>query len=256
MLYIHSVYYDDFNPAWSVKESVTDYAIFLFMVQGSALYILNGEELELHKGDMLYIPAGTLRAAHCMPGSQHQKYAILFNFNEPDPTLPFAESVSRKLRSRSQDYMKQRFSILHQQWLGKLPYYASACAGIALELLAIAAREAKNAKFPTQKLALVTFIQQYILEHYRESIRISELAKMADRTPNYVTNTFREVTGQTPIDYLHSVQVSAARDLLLNERITIAEAADRLGFCDQAYFNRVFKKVTGTPPSSLLKERT
>ncbi|MNI07728.1 Bifunctional transcriptional activator/DNA repair enzyme AdaA [compost metagenome] len=121
-----------------------------------------------------------------------------------------------------------------------------------LELLGIAAREAETAEFPSKKLSMVIAIQQYILENYQGQIRLEALSELVDRTPNYVTRIFREVTGQTPIDYLHQVRIYAARDLMLNSSMTIGQVADTLGYCDQSYFNRMYKKITGHPPSNLI----
>ncbi|WP_143810228.1 AraC family transcriptional regulator [Paenibacillus sp. MY03] len=43
--------------------------------------------------------------------------------------------------------------------------------------------------------------------------------------------------------------------MLFHQHVSIGQAAEYVGFCDQAYFNRVFKKIYGFPPSVLLKER-
>ena len=98
-------------------------------------------------------------------------------------------------------------------------------------------------------------LKKYIFHHYREKIKVSDLAEHIDRTPNYVSTIFKEVTGQTPIEYIQYVRISFAKELLVNQSMSVAEVADYLGFCDQFYFHRVFKKVTGYAPSVLLKDR-
>lgn len=100
----------------------------------------------------------------------------------------------------------------------------------------------------------IVVIQNYILDHYREDIRVDELAQLVDRSPNYISSLFRQMTGHTVKEYVHRVKVSAARDLLLNRKTTIGQAAEYVGFCDQSYFNRVFKRIYGFPPSALRKE--
>ncbi|WP_082882442.1 helix-turn-helix domain-containing protein [Paenibacillus swuensis] len=187
----------------------------------------------------------------------HQKYSAHFDA-APDMTnaLPFIGGrPGMKAQSRSYEYMKQRFSLLAQQWFGQLPYAETVCNGILMELLGIASREADVERFPSKSLALADAVQQYILEHYREPLKLDTLSRHVNRTPNHVTSVFRQIKGMTPVDYLHEVRVSAARDLLLNTRMTIAQTAEYLGYCDQSYFNKVYKRITGMPPSSLLSEK-
>jgi AraC family transcriptional regulator of arabinose operon len=51
------------------------------------------------------------------------------------------------------------------------------------------------------------------------------------------------------------VRISIAKDLMLSKSITVREIAEQTGFCDQAYFHRVFKKVTGYSPTDFLNEK-
>lgn len=258
MLNIHSIYYDDIsNPAWSKPLSATDYDILMLIFQGKLIYRLNEVDIVLNKGDIVYIPAGTMRQGIPIEGFNHQKYSIHFTMDSESISeyAPLLNRISLYSSTRQFDYLKQRFHMLAQQWIGKMSYYYPLCRSMLQEILAIACRDYDEARFPSKKLVHVKVLQQYILDHYTKSIRIETLAALVDRTPNYVTSIFREITGQTPIEYLHQIRISAARDMLLNSRMTIGEIAEKLGFCDQSYFNRVYKKQVGYPPSALLKER-
>jgi AraC-like DNA-binding protein len=284
MLEIDSVFLEDTAPNWSKSESITDNHILMYVASGKLVYRLNHVNIPLTKGDILYIPKGTLRAGMGDGTTPHQKYAVLFTTGEMDnpnatnhpndpnnPTAandPAAADARRNsipllggkqyrlLHARNYEYMKQRFSLLVQQWLGKLPHYETICSGIVLELLGLTAREAETSEFPSKKLSMVMAIQQHILDSYQHPIRLETLSQLVDRTPNYVTRIFREVTGQTPIDYLHQVRIYAARDLMLNSSMTIGQVADLLGYCDQSYFNRMYKKIAGHPPSNLVSHQT
>ncbi|MCU6790983.1 AraC family transcriptional regulator [Paenibacillus sp. WQ 127069] len=253
MIELKSVLLEEVGPEWRKAEEITEAHIFIYVVSGQLTYRLNHQDIPLTKGDVLFIPKGTLRAGIGDGTQMHQKFAFLFQSSgaADHTSIPLlAHKPYLLLHTRNHEYMKQRFSLLLQQWLGKLPHYELICTGIVLELLGIAAREADHADLPLKKLSMVATIQQYILDSYRGQIRLEELSQLVDRTPNYVTRIFREVTGQTPIDYLHQVRVYAARDLLLNSPMTIGQVADQLGYCDQSYFNRMYKKITGHPPSN------
>ncbi|MFC4779252.1 helix-turn-helix domain-containing protein [Paenibacillus sp. GCM10023252] len=264
---LHSIYLDQIEDAsWNRPLSPIEYDVLLLVTRGEVIYRLGGEEYLLHEGDMLYMAAGTMREGYCRPGTNHHKYSAHFsladeprtgenNAQTPSVQHPFGSAGFCVIRSRQYDYVKHRFVLLVQQWIGRQPYYEAMCRGILQELFILALREHEEQRYPSVKMAHVAAIRQYILDHYREPIRIEELAKVVERTPNYVTSIYREVTGLAPIDYMHSVRLSAARELLLNTQLSIREISEQLGYCDQAYFNRVYKKRMGSPPSALLKER-
>ncbi|MEF3309208.1 AraC family transcriptional regulator [Paenibacillus sp. GYB004] len=257
MLALHSIYFDDVDTTWRKPLSSTEYCMLILVVRGRLLYRLNGEDIPLQKGDLLYIAAHTMREGLPINGETHQKYSVHFTPDEETLRLfpPLRTDSWFKAESQTLEYGKQRFHILAQQWLGKLAYYEPVCCGIAQELIALACRDYEATRYPHKKHAQVQTMLQYILEHYREPIRIEQLAAIVDRTPNYVTGIFKEITGQPPIDYLHQVRINAAKDLLLNSTMTIAEIADFLGYCDPSYFNRMYKRWTGSVPSSFLKLR-
>ena len=60
--------------------------------------------------------------------------------------------------------------------------------------------------------------------------------------------------GQSPIDYLTNYRIGEACNLLRSSSLSIAEIAVSVGFFDQFYFSRVFKKLKGVPPSRYLAQ--
>ncbi|MGG1516293.1 AraC family transcriptional regulator [Paenibacillus oryzisoli] len=254
MLELVSVYLDDMNAEWRKEAEATLTDILILVTHGSVLYTLEEETLLLEKGDLLLIRKGVMRSGENAAEGPHQKYSAHFHLNERGRDLVAEAGGYRMLKARSYDYMKQRFAILSQHWFGQMPCADVICSGIAIELLGCFVQETMDSRFTSVKLRLMSEVQKYIAAHYREPIRIEELAQLVDRAPNYVTQSFKEVMGLTPISYLHQVRVHAARDLILNTRMTIREVSDYLGYSDQAHFNRVFKKMMGYPPSSIVRE--
>lgn len=59
---------------------------------------------------------------------------------------------------------------------------------------------------------------------------------------------FRERTGRTPHRYFSELKIEAARSLLETTNLKVAAIAERLGFCDEYYFSRQFKKISGVSP--------
>ena len=60
--------------------------------------------------------------------------------------------------------------------------------------------------------------------------------------------TFKKVAGTTLVAYLNHVRLSSATRLLNETALTIAEIANEVGFSDQSYFDKQFKRAYGCPP--------
>ncbi|SDC48812.1 AraC-type DNA-binding protein [Paenibacillus sp. UNCCL117] len=254
MLSLQSVFVDDMDPYWVKDETPTLHHILILVTHGKLHYHLEGVHFPLAKGDMLFIPKGMRRSGFNDPAGPHQKYSAHFLLDAPS-RLPWPDPYKpRKASARNSEYLKQRFKILAQQWTGQLPAYETIGQGIVIELLGWLAQESEAEHFSSVKLELIKQVQDYLREHYREPVRIAELAELIDRTPNHVTQTFKEITGVTPIAYMHQLRIHTARDLILNTRMSIGEVSDYLGYSDQAHFNRMFKKIMGCPPSRLFRE--
>lgn len=254
MIELLSVYMDDMNPNWHIEEKSTLADMLILVVHGRVIYKLNGETIELNKGDMLYIPQGMARSAINAPEGPHQKYSFQYKPYAPGQ-FPFdAAREYRKVKTRNLDMLKTRFAALEQHWIRRISHENLISLGIAIELLGYYSRELAEEQIASVKLRLMQEVQDYIQARFREAIRIKDLSEHVDRSPNYITQTFKTVTGMTPIAYMHQVRAYAARDLILESGMTIGEVAEYLGYSDQAYFNRMFKRIMGYPPSHIHRE--
>lgn len=91
---------------------------------------------------------------------------------------------------------------------------------------------------------------QYIDEHLRENIRISTLAERCMLSASRFSHLFKEVTGTSTIAYIQELRVSKGAVLLRTTDLSVSEVAERLGFCDAAYFSRAFKRSCGLSPNA------
>ena len=93
---------------------------------------------------------------------------------------------------------------------------------------------------------------KYIQFNYSHDISVDDIAKAVGVSRSHLYRVFMANVGQSPIDYLTDYRISEACYLLKNSHLSIAEIAVSVGFFDQFYFSRVFKKVKGVPPSRYL----
>ena len=251
-----SIYFEHCEPNWQVPTARTNNHILLLLTSGLMHYSIEDKTFSLQKGDILFAPQGVIRAASNSPNEPHEMFVAHFLYHGNGERLPLlSDSQPRCTRPLNYDYLKQRFSLLTQHWLRKSAYSDTICHSLLLEILAILNEESDSHLLPSRQYSLVIQLQDYILNHYRETIHISELAAYVERTPNYVSTVFKQVSGQTITEYTQQIRVAAACDLLRNSQMSMAEIADFLGFCEQSYFHKVFKKITGTKPSIYMKEQ-
>ncbi|MFD2330588.1 helix-turn-helix domain-containing protein [Cohnella sp. GCM10020058] len=89
----------------------------------------------------------------------------------------------------------------------------------------------------------------YMERHYAEEMKIDRLAAMAEVSPSYFMELFKKIVGRSPIDYLTSVRIDAARSLLDRTDAPAHQIAQAVGYKDPFYFSRQFKRLTGLSPS-------
>ena len=89
---------------------------------------------------------------------------------------------------------------------------------------------------------------RYIAENFRQHITLETTAEHVGLSSNYFSAVFNSVMGTGFSEYLNSVRIEEAKKLLLSTDYAPADIALFLGFPDQSYFCKVFRKLTGTSP--------
>lgn len=93
-------------------------------------------------------------------------------------------------------------------------------------------------------------IAAYIQAHYREELSLQDIAKRFFVSREYVSRKFKQELGVNISEYIVSVRLRKAKELLVNPRLTIARVAEMVGFHDEKYFSKVFKKQEGQTPKA------
>lgn len=101
----------------------------------------------------------------------------------------------------------------------------------------------------------VNRVMQYMAEHYRENIKVADLARLVAINVDYLSTVFGKKIGLTPIAYLRNIRIEHAKRLLLHSKLSIEEIASQVGFTDDAYFIKTFKRLVGPTPSAFRREK-
>lgn len=89
--------------------------------------------------------------------------------------------------------------------------------------------------------------KQYISQNYQRSIKLKEVAKQVYVTHGHLSALFRQ-SGETYLQFLTSLRIQAAAQLLTDVHYKIYEIGEMVGYSDPAYFSEVFKKHMGKNP--------
>ncbi|MGN7469079.1 helix-turn-helix domain-containing protein [Brevibacillus sp. SAFN-007a] len=96
-------------------------------------------------------------------------------------------------------------------------------------------------------------VREYIASRFAEQLSIQSLAQLAGRSPNYFGEAFKKAYGQSVMDYVTELRIGHAKQLLRDTDLYMREIARRVGYQDEFYFSRKFKKVVGVSPSAYSK---
>lgn len=98
-------------------------------------------------------------------------------------------------------------------------------------------------------------IKGYIREHLEEDLSLKVMASRMFLSTSYLSTLFKQRTGYSFSAYVEAVRMERAKELLLNRDISISAVACRVGYPDQAYFSRVFKRKVGCSPKAYQRRR-
>lgn len=95
--------------------------------------------------------------------------------------------------------------------------------------------------------------RQYIAQNLENRFGLNDVAEALHISQGYLSAAFKKQVGMGFLDYVTSEKIRLATELLASEKYHIYEVARRVGFENQYYFSKVFRKVMGCSPSEYLK---
>ena len=110
-------------------------------------------------------------------------------------------------------------------------------------------------KYPEQRnnsSPIIDNIINYIKDNYEYDLSISDISSLYFYNEVYLGRLFKESVGKSFKEYVNSIRVKRAQELLHTNR-PIIEIAQSVGYNNVTYFNRVFKREIGKTPSEYRK---
>mgnify|MGYP000954048322 FL=1 len=89
---------------------------------------------------------------------------------------------------------------------------------------------------------------RYIQSNYQGKITLEEVATLVNLSPSYFSKVFKEGMNCSFTSYLNRYRIDQSKLLLKTTAIPLSEIGALVGFEDQSYFTKIFKKNTGMLP--------
>lgn len=122
-------------------------------------------------------------------------------------------------------------------------------------LIGIYERTAENFRESRTSRAtrIIESVKEYIRQNYMDSeLSIEKIARNIYLDSSYIRKVFAKEFDMTVIDYIISVRMQKAKELLGSGSMKLSEISEMVGYSDPSYFSKCFKKYVGVSPSEYL----
>ena len=96
---------------------------------------------------------------------------------------------------------------------------------------------------------LIENIKAYLRSNIEFNVSTAHIASVFHYNKSYLGRRFKEETGVSIAEYLNAQRIELAKNYLTKTRLTVIEIAEKCGFSEIGYFNRLFKSKTGKTPT-------
>ncbi|EKQ56420.1 MULTISPECIES: response regulator [unclassified Clostridium] len=132
---------------------------------------------------------------------------------------------------------------------------ASVCNGVLRiknEYAKIINRLNEKKKYSSMVLSTIKYIED---NYYSNDLNINYISEILEVTSSYLSKILKKETGLSFIDYLTNTRIKKAMYIMEDSTIKIYDVAELVGYSNQHYFCRAFKKVVGVSPTDYKRRK-
>ena len=229
-----------------------DYQL-LYIDSGKAHFFVEGKEHILTAGTMvLYYPEEAQKYFY-HAADKTEVYWIHFTGSDVARILNelgIATSDHIIYTGASPDYPKLYAQIIEELRLCR-PGYEELLSLLLQQIFLLSHRHrAEGQKTGSDIRDEIERATHYFNENYHSVLSIKDYAKSRHFSPCWFIRSFKEIVKVTPMQYIVSLRMMNAQNLLENTSLNITEIAEAVGYDNPLYFSRLFHKHTGVSPSA------
>lgn len=97
--------------------------------------------------------------------------------------------------------------------------------------------------------ATIAACQEWIAENYMTSSPVAAMVQRSEMAERSFKRRFASVTGMSPMDYVHTLRLEEAKQLLETSDLAVEAVANEVGYEDASFFRRLFRRKVGITPT-------
>lgn len=228
------------------REGRADYYL-MYIVEGAVRFLFGETERIISQGHVVILPPHYPFDYRNASSEFLHYYAIHFTGSEVEHLLHSYDLGDFPV-VRNISYSNSIVSLCEEMWstLLKKEHFFEKSASLKLEniLLHIARRSIQSKSIPTQLINSV----KYMNDRFSEKITLEKLASLENLSVSRYGDLFKNLYGIAPIQYLISIRLKIACNLLRSTDFSVGRIAQMVGYADSPLFNRHFKRFIGISP--------
>jgi len=253
-----------FDPIWSQKRHTSrGFCELIHIINGTVQLELPRGRLTGRPGDTLLIPSNTLHRDNFDTVSGLKVFMVQFSWAAESDYFSMVKPLALPIAStRGAEDMARLFDRLRAGLdFGTEADHLIVCSQVHSILLMILREALRNtprhraqenkAYGERHRRLLMLQARQYIDEHFAEPISLDQLAHMLNVSSFYLSHVFSRESDFSLFTYLTNLRMQRAKALLQGGSVNVTEAAHAVGYDDEGYFSKVFRKYFGVPPRDL-----
>ena len=258
---------------WMPRQKITelhehDFHELVIVFDGEGTHYISDEKYNISQGDIFLIKPGTKHAYDntedlklinllYLPKQLNISLYNLSNspgyhaFFELEPAMRKQHGFKSRLHlsSGKLEYIKKLINSIDKELNSRKPEALFMAVSYFMQVIGFIARSYTKSEIPEQIYILnLSEVISYIETNYQHNISIAELAKKASLSEITLYRMFKKAFNMSPVNYIISVRIARAQEMLSNDKLNISEIASETGFSDSNYFSRTFKKLIGVSP--------
>ena len=244
-----------FSPPMGTPWRLDDYSAFCqnkfyFVTEGSFWILIDGKEYIAHPGSWFFIPAGVSHKYRRFPDKPMAKHWVHFDIY-PSTGLFFPLNIEHHVDASNSPEVWRLFEefsrICESHDLSDRLKVKAILLNLLAEYLKLSGRQ--KVKIYSEKDEELRNVLSYMHENFRRNMTTGELSAICHMHPTHFIRAFKSKMGLTPQQYVLTIRMAYAKQMLDQSDFSILAIAEEIGFYDVAHFSRVFKQHFSMSPS-------
>ena len=237
------------DDGWRQSPLYAGFSRLYFVMDGEGYLLSERERVRLLPGRVYLAPCGD----KCGFYTDSYITKLFFHINLPIDAVG-RDAFESYGRIASMDYPIEKMKELTDAYLAEGTvrhlFVRSEIFSVASAFLTACPECLESSK----RSSLVLDAIRYIRTHLKASLTVAEVAEAALSSESRLAALFRREVGNSVAWYVEDLIMSEAQNMLMGGKMSIGEISERLGFCDQFYFSRRFKRRFGSSPREYIKK--